>query len=51
VREDIFKPIIGNESLHEVSYDNRIRVVHSAATKHLIVYSTTFPNHDIYKHN
>jgi hypothetical protein len=26
-REDIFKPTDGNESLHEISNDNRIRVV------------------------
>jgi hypothetical protein len=26
-REDIFKPIIGNESLHEISNDNGVRVV------------------------
>jgi hypothetical protein len=26
-REDIFKPMIGNESLHEISNDNVVRVV------------------------
>jgi hypothetical protein len=26
-REDIFKPIIGNESLHEISNDNGVKVV------------------------
>jgi hypothetical protein len=26
-REDIFKPMIGNESLHETSGDNRFRVL------------------------
>jgi hypothetical protein len=26
-REDIFKPIIGNKSLHEASNDNGVRVV------------------------
>jgi hypothetical protein len=29
-REDIFKPIIGNESLHEATNDNRVRVVNFA---------------------
>jgi hypothetical protein len=29
-REDIFKPIIGNESLHEASNDNRVRVANFA---------------------
>jgi hypothetical protein len=38
-REDIFKPIIGNESLHEASNDNGIRVVNFATSKNLIVKS------------
>jgi hypothetical protein len=29
-REDIFKPTIGNESLHETGNDNHIIVVHFA---------------------
>jgi hypothetical protein len=29
-REDIFKPTIGNESLHEISNDNGVRVVNFA---------------------
>jgi exonuclease III len=49
-REDIFKPIIGNESLHEASNDNRIRAVNFATSKNLIVKSTTFPHRDIHKH-
>jgi endonuclease/exonuclease/phosphatase family metal-dependent hydrolase len=48
--EDTFKPIIGNESLHEVSNDNGVRVVNFATSKNLIVKSTTFPNRDIHKH-
>jgi hypothetical protein len=32
-REDIFKPIIGNESLHEASNDNGVRVVNCATSK------------------
>jgi exonuclease III len=32
-REDIFKPTIWNESLHEISNDNEIRVVNFAASK------------------
>jgi exonuclease III len=48
-REDIFKPIIGNESLHEASNDNGIRVVNFATSKNLIVKSTTFPRRDIHK--
>jgi hypothetical protein len=35
-REDIFKSTIGNEILHEISNDNRIRVVNFAASKKLL---------------
>jgi exonuclease III len=40
-REDIFKPIIGNESLHEASDDNRVRVINFATSKNLINISTS----------
>jgi glycosylphosphatidylinositol transamidase (GPIT) subunit GPI8 len=49
-REDIFKPTIGNESLHEISNDNGVRVVHFATSKSLIVISTMFPNCNIHKY-
>jgi hypothetical protein len=49
-REDIFKPITGNESLHEASSDNGVRVVNFAILKNLIVSSTTFPHLNIHKH-
>jgi hypothetical protein len=49
-RENTFKLIIGNESLHEASNDNGVRVVTSATSKNLIVKSTTFPQLDIHKH-
>jgi hypothetical protein len=32
-REDIFKPVIGNESLYEASNDNGVRAVNFATTK------------------
>jgi hypothetical protein len=32
-REDIFKPAIGNESSHEISNDNGVRVVNFATSK------------------
>jgi hypothetical protein len=48
-REGIFKPIIGNESLHEAS-NKRVRVVNFATSKNLIVNSTTFPHCNIPKH-
>jgi hypothetical protein len=34
-REDIFKPTIGNESSHEISNDNGVRVVIFATSKNL----------------
>jgi hypothetical protein len=43
-REDIFKPTIGNESLHE------IRLVNFATFKNLGAKSTIFPHHNIYKY-
>jgi hypothetical protein len=30
-REDIFKPTVANESLHEISNDNGVRLVNSAS--------------------
>jgi hypothetical protein len=49
-RENIFKPIVGNESLHEASNDNGIRVVNFATLKNLIVKNTTIPHSNIHKH-
>jgi hypothetical protein len=34
-REDIFKPTIVNESLHEIRNDNEVRVVNLATSKNL----------------
>jgi hypothetical protein len=34
-REDIFKPTTGNESSHEISNDNGVRVVNFARSKNL----------------
>jgi hypothetical protein len=36
-RENIFKPMIGNESLHEISNDSGVRVVNFATSKNLVV--------------
>jgi hypothetical protein len=49
-REDIFKPIIRNESLHEISNDNEVRVVNLATSKNLIVRSTNSPHCNIHKY-
>jgi hypothetical protein len=39
-REDIFKPTIGNESLHESSHDNGVRLINFATSKNFTVKST-----------
>jgi exonuclease III len=49
-REDSFKPTIGNESLHEISNDNRVRLVNYVISKHLKVKSTMFPHRSIHKY-
>jgi hypothetical protein len=41
-REDTFKPIIGNESLHEASNDNGVRVVNFTTSKNLLLRSQHF---------
>jgi hypothetical protein len=48
-REDIFKPTIGSENLHEISNDNGVRVVNFATSKNLIIKSMMFPHHNIHK--
>jgi hypothetical protein len=49
-KEDIFKPAIANESSHESSNDNGVRVVNFATSKHLIIKSTMFPHRSIHKY-
>jgi len=49
-RENIFKPTIGNESLHQGSNDNGVRIVNFATSKNLVVKSTMFPHRNIHKH-
>jgi hypothetical protein len=46
-RVEIFRPTIGNESLHETSNDNGIRVVNFATSKNLTIKSMMFPHHKI----
>jgi hypothetical protein len=50
-RDYIFKLSIVNESLHEISSDNGVIVVHCATSKNLIVKSTMFPQRNIHKYN
>ena len=49
-RENIFKPAIGNESLHQDSNDNGVRIVNLATSKNLVVKSTMFPHRNIHKY-
>ena len=50
-RENIFKPSIGNESLHQDRNDNGVRIVNFATSKNLVVESTTFAHRNIHKYN
>jgi hypothetical protein len=49
-KEDIFKPTVGNDSLHETSNDNGVRTVNCASSKNLVVKSTMFPHRKIHKY-
>jgi hypothetical protein len=49
-RKDIFKLTIGNETLHEISNDNGVRIVNFATSKNLRVKSMMFPHHNIHKY-
>jgi hypothetical protein len=49
-REDIFKPIIGNESLREISNGSGVRVVKFATSTNLVVKSIMFPYCSIHKY-
>jgi hypothetical protein len=48
--ENIFKPTVGNESLHQGSNDNRIRIVNFATSKNLVVKSTMFQHRNFHKY-
>jgi hypothetical protein len=49
-RENIFKPTIGNDSLHEIINDSGVRIVNFATSKNLVVKSTMFPHRKIHKY-
>jgi hypothetical protein len=49
-REGIFKLTVGNESSHEISNDNGVRIVNFAISKNLVVKSTIFPYCSIHKY-
>jgi hypothetical protein len=47
-REDIFKLLTRNESLHNINNDNGVRVVNFATSKDLIIKSIMFPHRNIH---
>ena len=49
-RENIFKPTIVNESLHQDSSGNGVRTLKFATSKRLVVKSTMFPHQNIHKY-
>jgi len=49
-RENIFRPTTGQDSLHQDSNDNGVRLVNFATSKTLVVKSTMFPHRNIYKY-
>jgi hypothetical protein len=46
-REDIFKPTIGTERLHQDNNDNGVRIVNFATSKNLVLKSKMFPYRSI----
>jgi len=49
-REIISKPTIGQESLHQDSNDNGVRLVNFATSKNLVIKSMMFPHRNIHKY-
>jgi hypothetical protein len=49
-REDILKPTVGNESSHEITSDNGVRIVNFVTSKNLAVKSIMFLHHNIHKY-
>jgi len=47
--ENIFKPTIGQESPHQDSNDNGVRLVNFVTSQNLVVKSTMFPHRNIHK--
>jgi hypothetical protein len=50
-RENIFKPTIGNDSLHQDNNYNGVRIANFATSKNLVVKSTIFPRRNIRKYS
>jgi len=49
-RENIFKPTVGNESLHQDGNENGARILNFATSKNLVVRNMTFLHQNIYKY-
>ncbi|XP_025405340.1 craniofacial development protein 2-like, partial [Sipha flava] len=49
-RENIYRPIIGPNSLHEISNDNGTKLIHFASSQELTISSTYFPRKYIHKY-
>ena len=49
-RQNIFKPTIGNESLHQDSNDNGVRIVNFGTSKNLVFKNTMLPHRNIHKY-
>jgi hypothetical protein len=48
-KKDIFKPTIGDNSLHEIVVNNRVRIVNFATSRNLTNKGIMFPHHNIHK--
>ena len=48
--DNIFKPTIGQERLHQDRNDNGVRLVIFATSKNLVVKSMMFPHRNIHKY-
>jgi hypothetical protein len=46
-RQDIFKPTFGNDSLHQDSSDNDVRIANFVTAENLVVKSMMFPHRNI----
>jgi len=46
-RENIFKPTFGDESLHQGSHDNGVRIINFATSENLVVKSRMFTHRNI----
>ena len=49
-RENIFKPTIGNESIHQHSNDNDVTIVTFVTAKNLVVKSRMIPHRNFHKY-